>query len=170
MKYFIIIVCLLLSFIFIKFFIHKNYVLYKEDMIYGLNKRNKLIAYGIYENKYEWCVMNLQSYPTCYVRVPEDHIYFNIKEGMYKQIPIKCHGGLTYYAYFLYLSDLFSTETIIRKEGHWIGWDYGHNGDFCYMEDTGHTFPYIDERVYTTDILIRDCVNVCKQLVELDKK
>ncbi|MCM1316396.1 MAG: hypothetical protein NC244_13615 [Alistipes senegalensis] len=45
--------------------------------------------------------------------------YYGLK---YDDIPVECHGGLTYSK--SYVNGLFTDS------GWWIGWDYAHDGDY----------------------------------------
>lgn len=69
-------------------------------------------------------------FPLAYIKLPENHKW--IKEDC-SEIPLDVHGGLTF------------KETITGKEkgednwwgftkGTWIGWDYGHYGDYMFED------------------------------------
>lgn len=63
-----------------------------------------------------------------YIRLPDGHRWTKKKD--YNDIPLDVHGGVTY------MSKV--TKENIKdhwqgfSEGTWVGWDYGHAGDFIY--------------------------------------
>ena len=75
----------------------------------------------------------------------------------YNSIPIECHGGLSYSESWLRTS----SSTVYEDGGWWIGWDYGHPGDYQ---------PHIPDtqlaKRWTTEELIEECKNVIDQLCE----
>lgn len=80
---------------------------------YYLNDgQSKTVETGNYKG-YEWKIRtNWGRYPSAYVALPESH---NLYGTMYDDIRanLHVHGGLTY-----------------GNGRPWIGWDYGHLGDF----------------------------------------
>jgi hypothetical protein len=92
-------------------------------------KKYKGIYYLIKQNPhmYSWLA---------YIKLPDKHKW--VKKN-YDDIPLDCHGGLTFKA------------TVTGKENHWqgftkgtwIGWDYGHVGDF-----TDYGFAFSNDSVF----------------------
>jgi len=59
-----------------------------------------------------------------YVGIPKDHPLAGFS---YDDIPIECHGGLTYSG---------EGDGKLRPDGFfWYGWDYAHSGDYCFYYD-----------------------------------
>lgn len=107
-----------------------------------------------------------------YVLVPQWHSYF---EQDYDDIPIICHGGLTY----------SSHEFLGQKyPGWWIGFDCAHTGDLTDKESLMRYFGNNKQdsffnmlnfltgndtsfgTVKTLDFCIQECKNIVDQLVE----
>ncbi|MFW6173501.1 MAG: hypothetical protein ACOC5T_07145 [Elusimicrobiota bacterium] len=100
-----------------------------------------------------------------YVRILDNHPYnkkVDKKEKVfgeevstgYDDIPIDCHGGLT-----------FSVRITKRNkypqgftEGAWIGWDYAHSGDKT---------KYFEGKEWTAEEVEEECKNVINQLKKL---
>ena len=73
---------------------------------------------------YEYAIITLGSHPCSYILLPEGHKYHGID---YDEIPLRCHGGLTYSNDHL----LKRSHGNLAENGEWvIGWDYAHLGDF----------------------------------------
>lgn len=106
---------------------------------------------------YKIVIVNYYSHPCAYIGLQEGHPYYGID---YDNIPIDCHGGLTY-------SD--SKHTMVNElcdNGWFIGWDYNHLKDYnTYMED----FDFHSKR-WTTEEIINECFNVIDQLEKLKQK
>lgn len=105
---------------------------------------------------FDWFVANQGgSHPCAYVILPKRHAFNGTP---YYDIPVECHGGLTYGADGL--------QGVKLKDGEYvIGWDYAHWGDYipAYGASTDH-------KKWTTDEIVNEVVNVCKQLFELNIK
>lgn len=105
-----------------------------------------------------------------YVLVPQWHSCF---EQDYDDIPVKCHGGLTY-----------SSHKLMERKypGWWIGFDCAHAGDtvdryswiryYGEEEKQGSFLPLVNlmssdfGTVKTLDFCIQECKNIVDQLVE----
>lgn len=131
-----------------------------KEMVYQSTRLNPPVVLGSGEYKrYNYYVLNLGTHPCGYVEIPSESKYFNVD---YDNIPIECHGGLTYGRGFLH------TVADANDNRYFIGWDYAHYGDFVgyrlggFDEITG----FYDMR-YTTDDVVRECKNVINQLIEL---
>jgi len=110
-----------------------------------------------------------------YVKLPDNHPYQKyinkkrkvfsrmLEVGYNKMQDINCHGGLTF------------SRKITKKNqkdypqgfslGSWIGWDYGHYGDYsCIggMELKGHK--------WTEKEVEKECKNVIRQLSKIKKQ
>ncbi|HYT41828.1 MAG TPA: hypothetical protein VEP90_05750 [Methylomirabilota bacterium] len=69
-------------------------------------------------------------FPLAYIRIPEKHPW--LKVDNYNDIPLDVHGGITF------LTTITGKEKIEEDwhkftPGTWLGWDYGHAGDFNYI-------------------------------------
>lgn len=109
------------------------------------------VAYG-----FDWYVLNNGgSHPCAYVVLHKGHIFNGVP---YEEIPINCHGGLTYGYNQLIGVKLEDGEYV-------IGWDYAHFGDYqaCMFEPD-------NEKKWTTSEIVDEVVDVCRQLRELNDK
>ena len=125
-----------------------------KEMIYTTNHRNRdILDEGSFYG-YDYYILSLGSHPTAYVRIPENHKFYNIKN--YDDIPIQCHGGLTFMEDYL---KIFNNHEV---SGRFIGWDYAHIGDYsAYVGDE-------TEKKWTTQEIQDDVKSVCKQLKEAE--
>lgn len=134
-----------------------------EDMIEE-NKNNPL--YGnesrmILTSDYKgltYSIITFGTHPCDYVDVK--NTMFDGK--FYADIPIECHGGLTYSADYLPRTN---------DKGWFIGWDYAHWGDLFYSQyniDMG--VIDIVSKEWTIDEVEEECKNVIDQLIKLTEK
>ena len=94
-------------------------------------------------------ILSFGTHPTAYVEIPKNHRFYKIKD--YDNIPIICHGGLTY------MSDI-GLKTVCTTEGKFIGWDYAHVGDYF-----GGLHP-LEGKKWTTEEILEEVTNVIDQL------
>ena len=125
-----------------------------KEMIYSLGRKIEILHAGNYKG-FDFCIMNLGTHPTAYVRLSEDHNYYN---KHYDEIDIDCHYGLTF----------GKVATFNEIEGYWIGWDYAHCGDYV-----GHNIRFkgtdLDgerDKKWTTQEIYEEVKNVIEQLKE----
>lgn len=81
----------------------------------------------------------------------------------YNDMDINCHGGLTF------------CRRVTEKDTHewpqgflpgaWIGWDYGHVGDFINMVSAAGS----DDKKWTLAEVEEECKNVINQLLKIKK-
>ena len=107
---------------------------------------------------YNYYVLSMGILPCAYVEIPKDSKYFNVD---YDNIPIYCHGGLTYSEGFLH------TVATIDEERYFIGWDYGHYGDYMGFYNTRNNLLNLGKK-WTTIEIIKECIDVIRQLVKLE--
>ena len=119
-----------------------------KRMVYSSERKCETLDEGTIDG-FDYIILNLGTHPTAYVRIPEDHKYF--QKG-YDDVDVDVHGGLTYSG-----KKVSNTE----NEGWWIGWDYAHYGDYA-----GYYAVMSDERKYTTRDILHDVKSVIKQLME----
>lgn len=69
-------------------------------------------------------------FPLAYIRIPEEHPWYKIDD--YDKMDLDVHGGCT----FMAMIDKSDAEKQLSEQGFtagkWIGWDYGHAGDWDY--------------------------------------
>ena len=130
-----------------------------EKMVYQKNRTIKTLASGFYYG-YLYYIMSLGTHPTAYIKIPETHPLYKIKE--YDDIPLDVHGGVTY------LNDYLCTQHG-KIEGKFAGWDYAHVGDYCgfMMEPLG--IDWENEKKWTTQEILHDVKDACYQLKKLEE-
>jgi hypothetical protein len=92
-----------------------------------------------------------------YIRIPPDHTYYHKK---YEDMKIDCHGGLT----FGEVSD-----------GHWIGFDCAHLGDFIPSVDIfrkqGVKKYFVFNPVYRNlEFCNKQCKSIVDQLLKIQQE
>ncbi len=126
-----------------------------KEMEYTTNlKFTGILDKGIKDGFY-WCIVSLGIHPCAYVAVTKDHPYF---EKNVDDIPIDVHGGITYDS-----NDL-QWNPVLLEDVWWIGWDYGHAGDFsgCYLRPKMTFTP--EEKKWTTQEIKNEVFKVIEQL------
>lgn len=129
-----------------------------KEMVYTKEHKREVLATGYYFGLLYY-VLNLGTHPTAYVKIPKDNWLCSVR--YYDDIPIECHGGITFRDDHLHITD---NQKI---EGEFIGWDYAHCTDYA---------PYYDEVLskdthkWTTKEILEEVKEVCSQIVELGKK
>ncbi|MDE5558429.1 MAG: hypothetical protein K2J32_12230 [Ruminococcus sp.] len=83
-----------------------------KEMVYMNKPIAEILDSGVHDG-YEYAIVSRGLPPCAYVKLPEGHKYYGLK---YDDIPVECHGGLTYSK--SYVNGLFTDG------GWWIGWDY----------------------------------------------
>jgi len=121
-----------------------------QEMKYQATRKVEILEVGYYMGLLYY-ILNLGTHPTAYIRVPKDNKLYG-KE--IEQIDINVHGGITYSEEGLYIKD----GQVI--EGWFIGWDYGHYGDYLGFEETCRT----GGKKWTTEEIKREVCSACYQL------
>ena len=127
----------------------------KNNPLYGDEKR--MILTSAYKGL-TYSIITFGTHPCAYVDVK--NTMFDGK--FYADIPIECHGGLTYSADYLPRTN---------DKGWFIGWDYAHWGDLFYSQyniDMG--VIDIVSKEWTIDEVEEECKNVIDQLIKLTEK
>ena len=127
----------------------------KNNPLYGDEKR--IILTSDYKG-WTYSIITFGTHPCAYVDVK--NTMFDGK--FYADIPIECHGGLTYSADYLPRTN---------DKGWFIGWDYAHWGDLFYSQyniDMG--VIDIVSKEWTIDEVEEECKNVIDQLIKLTEK
>ena len=109
------------------------------------------IARGTYKGL-DYYVLNLGTHPCAYIDVTDTSLH----DIEYEEIDIIVHGGLTYSRPFL---------ATVDKTGWFIGWDYGHYGDF-----TGADMMFPPElqfggKQWTTEEIVIHCEDVINRMI-----
>jgi len=78
----------------------------------------------------------------------------------YDDIDLQVHGGLTYASNHLWIS---KTQKI---EGWFVGWDYGHFGDYAGYEEMFPTELRTGGKKWTTEEIFKEVKEACYQLVK----
>lgn len=136
--------------------IYKEMEYSEEFKFVRLNR--ELLATGKYLDV-PYFIMSLGQYPTAYVVIPEKNPLYKIDNYSYEDMPIVCHGGLSFCENELYVKD-----NIIIK-GKIIGWDYAHYGDYL---------PLLHWKAlakkWTVEEILEDVKSVIHQILEYDDK
>jgi len=129
-----------------------------KEMMYSTEAKREVLDSG-YCLGFFYYILSLGYHPTAYIKIPENHIAY---KKHHDDVDIDVHGGLTYSRDYLFLEN---KQTI---EGWFIGWDYGHCGDYAgYYEKMGIVS---DEKKWTTEEIKREVTDVCYQLNNLINK
>ena len=131
-----------------------------KEMIYNVLPKRELLDSGIY-NGFKYYIMNLGMHPTAYVEIPENHKYYHDRN--YDKMYIHVHGGLTYSDNHLWIAE---NEAIA---GWFIGWDYGHAGDYCGFYDLQEDTKWFNDKnkKWTTEEILEDVKSGCEQLLKV---
>lgn len=117
-----------------------------KEMIYGDPRHDAEVLHEDVYKSYKFYIVSYGTHPCCYVELPGGSPYY---EKDYDDIPVSCHGGLT-----------FCGPKDFANFGWCIGWDFAHYDDFYGIGGAhGHK--------WTTEELLDECINVIDQLVTL---
>lgn len=133
-------------------------------------KKPEIEATGTYKNfKYVVLFQNL-GHRCGYVGIPKGH---KLYEVYYDDIPVDCHGGLTYSDF----DDILGQEDL-----WWIGFDCAHLNDGVDVEslvkyygteltaEMLYTLNYrVEGHVWTKDECVEECKKIIDQIIEEDK-
>ncbi len=108
---------------------------YKIPQEFGARE---VLARGTY-NGYEYRIISYFTHPCAYVKLHENESINNAD--------IDCHCGITY--------------ELEEEQGHWIGWDYVHIGDYCAQA------PELGGKQWTTAEILEEVKKVINQLKEV---
>lgn len=123
-----------------------------KEMKYCANFKREILATG-YCFGLLYFIMNLGFHPTAYIKIPNN---LNIDENK-----IDVHGGVTYSDDCLWVNE---SEKI---EGHFIGWDYGHYGDYGGHEQLLPKEIRIGGKKWTTKEIYKEVRHACYQIQKL---
>lgn len=126
-----------------------------KQMEYSSERKREILFEGKYKN-YQFYILNLGTHPTAYVEIPKRNKLYG---KSYHYIDIDVHGGLTY------------SEDYLKgiKENSWfIGWDYGHFGDYMgYQVKLPVDFSMYDKK-WTTEEIFEEVKDVINQIIDME--
>lgn len=120
-----------------------------KEMIYENKRLNppEMLAAGTYKG-IDYYILNMGTHPCAYIDVTSTPL-----NGVnYENIDLECHGGLTYSREYL---------ATVDKKGWFIGWDYGHYGD--YMKLSCMLPGELDGKQWTTKEILLEVKRVIEQ-------
>ena len=125
------------------------------------NPIREILYEGDYEG-YHFYIVSYGMHPCAYVEIPNDHPWFerDYMEGDMDDY-INCHGGVTF------TDTLHHVLGEAASKGRWfIGWDYGHVGDFeaYYLDDPTLSKSFLDDKKWTTEEIYEEVKDVINQL------
>ena len=111
------------------------------------------IATGTH-NGYDFAILWYRYHPNAYIRIPEDHPYYG-KD--YTEIDDKgiVHCGFTFSGNNLH-------KDYGLQDGWYLGWDYGHIGDYTDY-DAGCT---LDGRRWTVSEITAECRQIIDEIIK----
>ncbi|MDE6833340.1 MAG: hypothetical protein K2J39_03695 [Ruminococcus sp.] len=125
-----------------------------KEMIYKNKSVAELLDSGTYKD-YEYAIVSRGFSPCAYVKLPEGHTYYGLD---YDDIPVECHGGLTYSDYYI--------DGMPSGSGWWIGWDYGHCCDYSGFMINENWHDISRYKKWTTTEILEEVKRVIDQLKE----
>ena len=102
-------------------------------------------------NGYQGMIRRGGASVTAYLGLSKDHPWAGAR---CYDIPLDVHGGLTF--------GRWGDGELFPKGLYWIGWDYGHLGDFSFYDLPRHEWM---ERFYLEDITHNDSIRWTPQMV-----
>lgn len=126
-----------------------------KEMIYCKNEKREILATG-YCFGLLYYILNLGLHPTAYIKIPSN---CNINE-----CDIYVHGGVTYSDNFLWVS---KNKKI---DGHFIGWAYGHFGDYGGYEELLPKELRTGGKKWTTKEIFEEVRDACYQIKSIVTK
>lgn len=124
-----------------------------EDMIYRRTVHARHCLEASCYRGFEYKVASVGAWPCAYIRIPENHPYFN---KYYFEIDVKCHSKIDF------TGDLVSMDGV-PVEGFWIGWRYNAPGDFSGLD------PEKGGQYHNTMDIVCECIDIINQLIERGK-
>lgn len=127
-----------------------------KEMIYENRNLIEVLCNGKMCDFNFW-IISYGTHPCCYVEIPKGHPLYS--KGYDDIDNVECHGGLTY-----------SRSYLLDKRNSWfIGWDYAHYDDYIGCLDKLDGLLSKNTHKWTTQELLKEVYEVCKQLKELEQ-
>lgn len=122
------------------------------------------IAADFYEKGVRVLIMRGPAAWCAYVGVPIDH---PLTDFGYDDIPLNCHGGLTF-------AGKGKKDSGWPEGWFWFGWDYGHVGDrFGFADPKARalisSFDHSDEKMWTAEAVKQEAQMVAWDFAKLKK-
>lgn len=127
-----------------------------KEMIYGERKKQPEVLYSGEYRGHRFAILNLGSHPTAYIENKmniSDYDDFRLEN-------IEVHGGFTFCD-----TGYWGNES---EKISWLGWDYGHYGDFMGYYSTDNPF-YYHTKQWTTAEIYKEVKSVIEQIIEVEK-
>ena len=118
-------------------------------MKYSKERKIEVLATG-YCFGLLYYILNLGTHPTAYIKIPGS---INIDKDK-----LDVHGGITYSKNHLWISE---NQKI---DGEFIGWDYGHYGDYAGYEEILPKEIRTGGKKWTTTEIYKEVREVCYQI------
>lgn len=141
---------------------------FKEPMVYTKEIQKPrcgvLIAQGFY-NGLNYYVKNINGrHPTAYVEIPHGHKAFG-KDFCNYEFPqlIEVHGGVTYQD-----SVLLTVDDNGERDHKFVGWDYGHAGDFEGYYIGENDWLENNSKRWTVEEIIAECKEAIDQINKME--
>lgn len=125
-----------------------------KEMVYSAERKNEILDTGFCFGLLYY-ILNLGTHPTAYIKIPENSKYY--KKDMY-DIDIAVHGGITYAEDGLYVDNR-------EVQGWFIGWDYGHYGDYAGYEEILPNNMRTNGKKWTTEEIKKEVREACYQII-----
>lgn len=120
-----------------------------KEMKYSEERKIEVLATG-YCFGLLYYILNLGTHPTAYIKIPGS---INIDKDK-----LDVHGGITYSENHLWISE---NQKI---DGKFIGWDYGHYGDYAGYEEILPKEIRTGGKKWTTTEIYKEVREVCYQI------
>lgn len=120
-----------------------------KEMKYSKERKIEVLATG-YCFGLLYYILNLGTHPTAYIKIPGS---INIDKDK-----LDVHGGITYSKNHLWISE---NQKI---DGEFIGWDYGHYGDYAGYEEILPKEIRTGGKKWTTTEIYKEVREVCYQI------
>ena len=93
---------------------------------------------------------------------------YRYKDSMVRNI--ETHFGLTYSRDYLVVNrNVKNVNDCTIKDSWFIGWDYGHLGDYTEFDDIGDWTTNVYGKRWTTKEILHDCISVINQIIKINK-
>ena len=128
-----------------------------KEMIYGNNKF-EILDIGNYKDKDYVIISMMGCYPCAYVHSDIDYRDKYEFEG-------PAHGGFTFYNSLSHWKNNVELDEETKQffSKNFIGWDYGHLGDFTYL------LSFEGEKKWTTEEIFENVKEVIEWMLEKEK-
>lgn len=131
-----------------------------KQMVYSLKAKTEILHSGSYEG-YGFYIVSYGVYPCAYIEIPKGHRWFG-REYYEKDI---LHG-IAWHRVLTYSGNL---GHVIGENDKWfIGWDYGHAGDYVSPYELSQTLSETEKK-WTTEEIFEEVKKVIGQLKSLDE-